>query len=46
VRENATLWTLGFWAPPDEIGIPLFAQVFANNGTIECIGAGSPYCPS
>jgi hypothetical protein len=44
VRANATLWTLDFRV--DYTGIPLTAEVFANNGTVVCTGAGSPYCPS
>jgi len=45
VQKNATFWILGFRAPPDESTFPLYAEVFASNGTIECVGTGSPDCP-
>ena len=40
--KNATIWIVDFQAPP---AIPVEAEVFASNGTIECVGAGPPYCP-
>lgn len=46
VWKNATLWTMGFEAPPDESGPTFGAEVFANNGTVLCMAGFLPCSPT